>query len=182
VRRKSYAGSVGTGATARARSALAAACLVVAALPFGAACGKTNSGGGCTEIGCESAIRATIPFDSAGARTGPVATSMCLDGTCRNARGTVAPRHGGRDLEGAGFRQSGIDVTVDDHEFEVKLSLGHVDYDNVTPHEIRVEFQIGGNETVILERAGPLERFDPNGVNCEPTCWQAELTTDDRVL
>jgi hypothetical protein len=164
------------GGTIARRRLVALTCSVLVVAALGTACGKTNVGG-CTDIGCDSAILAEFPINTVGAGAGAVVARVCLDGTCRTARGVLDPhttRFGG--TRGDHVFQSGIEVRLNESSISVQLRLPDEPYDDVTSHDMLVELQVAGNQAVTLEEERKFTRSNPNGVNCEPTCWFADLS------
>jgi hypothetical protein len=117
-----------------------------------------------------------FPLDVVGSFHGAFESRMCLDGTCRTARGVLDPHEGSLGQTVNRFVQSGVEVTAFEDEIEVQMNLPTGRYDDVTSHRIVVELTRENQDPLAIDTQTRFERNQPNGAACGPTCWLADLS------
>ncbi len=109
----------------------------------------------CDLIGCDNAVTVDLTSLPADTLAAAKAASICANDRCENVS--------------IGTAQRGFKVTINDR--------------TVRTASIRLT-DAGGKELVLLKLGAPEQAIEaqPNGPDCEPTCWLLNLTPKDGAL
>lgn len=134
-------------------------------LPGGA---EPPGGVACTMIGCESAVAFQLSADlENGVR---YRVQACLEGLCEAE--TVEVPVGGAEGGAVARRVGSIDLGTETNR--ILLILPEGEFGGARRVSLRVVDE-RGDVLVDAEAVAELERQQPNGPNCPPVCWFAEL-------
>lgn len=152
--------------------------LVAMAMLFAVACGSASTPGDggdppvdrgavCTDIGCESGVTFTLTRDLVTEEAYEV--EACVGDLCRTATLEVpAPDDG----PFAGVQEGALGLNTDADSVSLRLPEG----DWSGTHRVSLLVRDSGGEVVAeTERDADFERMQPNGPDCPPTCWRAEV-------
>ena len=136
-----------------------------------AGCGRLGPGGGqaCTLIGCVNGVTVSVAGVGLGAAGGRIIAELCYDGSCERTRYTQEPSGASRGSN------PNLGVFVQRERVDVMLTLPEGDYDEATPHDVSLTLQVAGGDPIQVEGQVNLERSQPNGRNCAPSCWSARI-------
>jgi hypothetical protein len=119
----------------------------------------------CTQVGCGNRLEFDLPFDVAWG--GTYAVAVCVDDACTTD--TLRPTE--TFLGSAG--PLSLDVALD----ALALDLGQ----DAQGGTRRVTLSVQDPDGVVLAAMDAdiaLERFEPNGWPCGPTCWRAHVRAE----
>jgi len=122
----------------------------------------------CTLIGCESQVVFEVggATDIASGETYEV--EACLNGVCESATVEVPPGQGA--AMGAGVAGA---LVLDPQRDLVVLTLPGGDYGGM--HTVSLTLTGPDGQRTEIESDTEFERSQPNGLGCEPVCWQATV-------
>lgn len=136
-----------------------------------AGCGQLGLGREqvCTAIGCVNGVTVSVGGVGLDADGGRIIAELCFDGACERTRYTQQPNGASR-----GSNPS-LDIIVQRGRVDVMLLLPEGDYDEQQVHDVSLTLRVPGGDPIQVEGEVILERSQPNGPNCAPTCWSARI-------
>ncbi len=123
------------------------------------------AGCACTAVGCINAVAFQVGF--AVERDVVYEVEACVDGLCTHASmSVVGPATQTGDTVGA--------LTLWEDADRLDLDLGHGDFSG--SHEVALTIRdASGAALVSWSETVEMQRSQPNGPWCDPTCWYAEV-------
>jgi len=146
---------------------------------FVVTCGGTEERS-CTLIGCLSGAWLRIQALSSPAGLAGATVTVCRNDQCRTAPLPPAPASSG---VGANVQFPGTDAVVGtlwwDESGTVDLDLEWREPGEVQDgdHFVVTLMDIAGNVSTLLDKYATYHRVAPNGEDCAPVCWIAELSS-----
>ncbi|HET7685297.1 MAG TPA: hypothetical protein VFM19_02705 [Candidatus Limnocylindria bacterium] len=120
----------------------------------------------CTMIGCENGVTFVLDVDLLAETAYDV--EACFDGRCERQVLRVPPPTDG-PFTGITLGNVGLDTGAD----TIRLRLGEGSFEG--SHEVSVKVLLDGATLVDARATTELTPTRPNGPECEPLCWGAEV-------